>query len=155
MIAKVAWIEAITQRPAIRCFTSRSASCADSAEKRSASSRERPIVFPSRIPDTDRGSSTSVEMSAIVSWRCVVILLRSAPTRRVSHTNSGSRTSENAARRQSSRNIATTVASTVVKFETMLVAVLVTTFSTPPMSFAMRDCTSPVRVRVKKASERR
>ena len=31
----------------------------------------------------------------------------------------------------------------------------VTTFWTPPMSFWIRDCTSPVRVRVKKASERR
>ena len=30
-----------------------------------------------------------------------------------------------------------------------------TTSCTPPMSFASRDCTSPVRVRVKKASERR
>ena len=107
------------------------------------------------MPETDSDSSTSVEMSAIVSWRLVVMRLRSAPTRRVSHTNSGSRTSENAARRQSSRNIATTVASTVVRFETIDVAVFVTTFSTPPMSFAIRDCTSPVRVRVKKASERR
>jgi hypothetical protein len=39
--------------------------------------------------------------------------------------------------------------------ETIDVAVLVTTFCTPPMSFEMRDCTSPVRVRVKKARERR
>ncbi len=44
---------------------------------------------------------------------------------------------------------------TVVTFETMDVAVEVTTLCTPPMSLAMRDCTSPVRVRVKKASERR
>ena len=35
------------------------------------------------------------------------------------------------------------------------VAVVVTTVSMPPMSFAIRLCTSPVRVRVKKASERR
>ena len=44
---------------------------------------------------------------------------------------------------------------TVVTFETIDVAVEVTTLCTPPMSFAMRDCTSPVRVRVKNASERR
>jgi hypothetical protein len=44
------------------------------------------------------------------------------------------------------------VASTVVTFETIEVAVLVTTLSTPPMSLAMRDWTSPVRVRVKNAS---
>jgi hypothetical protein len=35
------------------------------------------------------------------------------------------------------------------------VAVLVTTLSMPPMSFAMRDCTSPVCVRVKNASDMR
>jgi hypothetical protein len=51
--------------------------------------------------------------------------------------------------------MAATVASTVVTLETIDVAVEVTTFWTPPMSFAMRDCTSPVRVRVKKASDRR
>ena len=47
------------------------------------------------------------------------------------------------------------VASTVVTFETIDVAVLVTTLCTPPMSFEIRDCTSPVRVRVKNASESR
>ena len=51
--------------------------------------------------------------------------------------------------------MATTVASTVVTFASTEVAVEVTTFSMPPMSFAIRLCTSPVRVRVKKASERR
>ncbi len=44
---------------------------------------------------------------------------------------------------------------TVVTFETIDVAVLVTTLCTPPMSFEMRDCTSPVRVRVKNASDSR
>ena len=47
------------------------------------------------------------------------------------------------------------VASTIVTLETIEVAVVVTTFCTPPMSLAMRDCTSPVRVRVKNARERR
>ena len=47
------------------------------------------------------------------------------------------------------------VAITVVTFETIDVAVLVTTLCTPPMSFEIRDCTSPVRVRVKNASESR
>ena len=63
--------------------------------------------------------------------------------------------SENSARRQSSSAIATTVASTVVTLETIEVAVDVTTFCTPPMSLAIRDWISPVRVRVKKASESR
>ena len=49
----------------------------------------------------------------------------------------------------------TIVAITVVTLETIDVAVLVTTLWTPPMSFEMRDCTSPVRVRVKNASESR
>ena len=48
-----------------------------------------------------------------------------------------------------------TVAITVVTLETIEVAVLVTTFWTPPMSLAIRDWISPVRVRVKNASARR
>ena len=47
------------------------------------------------------------------------------------------------------------MAITVVTFETIEVAVDVTTLSTPPMSLAIRDCTSPVRVRVKNASDMR
>ena len=39
--------------------------------------------------------------------------------------------------------------------ETIEVAVLVTTFCTPPMSLAIRDWISPVRVRVKNARESR
>ena len=49
----------------------------------------------------------------------------------------------------------TMVAATVVTFDAIDVAVFVTTFCTPPMSFEIRDCTSPVRVRVKKASDSR
>ncbi len=94
-------------------------------------------------------------MSAIVSCFVVVIRFRSFPTRRVRTTNSGTRASPNTARRQSRRNIATTAARTVVTLETIEVAVEVTTVCTPPMSFAMRDCTSPVRVRVKNASDNR
>ena len=65
----------------------------------------------------------------------------------------GASASEKRASRQSSRSIAITVATTVVTFETIEVAVDVTTLCTPPMSFAIRDWISPVRVRVKKASE--
>ena len=81
----------------------------------------------------------------------MVIRLRSWPTRRVSQTKNGSSARLNAASCQSSANMAMITAITVVTFETIDVAVLVTTFCTPPMSLAMRDCTSPVRVRVKKA----
>ena len=47
--------------------------------------------------------------------------------------------------------MATAVATAVVRFDAMDVAVEVTTDSMPPMSLVMRDCTSPVRVRVKNA----
>ena len=47
--------------------------------------------------------------------------------------------------------MATAVATAVVRLDAMEVAVDVTTGSMPPMSLVMRDCTSPVRVRVKKA----
>ena len=92
-------------------------------------------------------------MSAIDSWRTFATLRRWSPTRFVSQTKSGSSASAKSVSCQSRMNIATTVASTVVTFETIEVAVEVTTSWTPPMSFASRDCTSPVRVRVKKASE--
>ena len=65
MTANEVWIEAITQRPAIRERTSRSASRPLSRSKRSASSSPRPIVLPSRIPETDSDSCTKEEMSAI------------------------------------------------------------------------------------------
>ena len=155
MTAKEVWIEAIIQRPAIRERTSRSASRADSPSKRSASSAPRPIVLPSRIPETLSDSCTSEEMSAIAPCLTVVIFLRWLPTRRASSTKNGVSPSENSASRQSSRNIATTLATTVVTLETIEVAVVVTTVCTPPMSLAIRDWISPVRVFVKNASESR
>jgi hypothetical protein len=153
MIAKLICTEAMRQRPAIRLRTSRSASCSDSPAKRRTSSGPRPIVLPSRMPDTDSDSSTSVDMSASRPWRTEVMRLRSSPTRRVNQRKNGSRASEKTASFQFSATIATSVASTVVTFDMIDVAVLVTTLSMPPMSLAMRDCTSPVCVRVKNASD--
>lgn len=95
---------------------------------------------------------TVAAIVAICLWRCAVIFLRSLPTRRLIHTKTGSRSSETIVSRQSSASIATTEAMTAVAFETREVAVEVTVACMPPMSLAMRDCTSPVRVRVKKAS---
>ena len=155
MIANVIWMADITQRPVIRLRTSRSASRPDSCSKRAARSSPRPIVLPSRIPDTDRDSCTIEETSASDACRAAVTLRRWSPTRLVRKTNSGSSASANAASRQSSSTMATIVASTVVTFESTEVAVEVTTLSMPPMSFAIRLCTSPVRVFVKNASERR
>src|SRR3954454_21460712 len=155
MIEKLICTVDIRQRPAIRDCTSRSARCWDSAVKRSASSPERPIVLPSRMPETESDSSTSELMSASRPCFLEVIFVRSLPTRRVSHTKNGSSARLIAARRQSSRTIATIVARTVVTLETIDGAVDVTTVWTPPMSLAMRDCTSPVRVRVKNASDSR
>ena len=107
------------------------------------------------MPETESDSWTRLEMSAIDSCRTLATFRRWSPTRFVSQTKSGSSASANRVSRQSRMNIATTVASTVVTFETIEVAVEVTTSCTPPMSLASRDCTSPVRVRVKKASESR
>ena len=60
-------------------------------------------------------------------------------------------TSEIRDSRQDSATMATAVPIAVVRLAAMEVAVEVTTASMPPMSFWMRDCTSPVRVRVKNA----
>ena len=57
---------------------------------------ERPIVFPSMIPETESDSWTSEEMSAIDSWRSIEIFRRCSPTRRDIQTNTGSSASENA-----------------------------------------------------------
>ena len=94
-------------------------------------------------------------MSASVSCVVFAIRRRSLPTRRVSSTKSGISANANSASCQLSRSMPTIVATTVVTFEAIDVAVFVTTFWTPPMSFEIRDCTSPVRVRVKNASESR
>ncbi len=92
------------------------------------------MVLPSRMPDTDSDSSTSVDMSARRPWRTDWMRRRSLPTRRVSHTKNGSRISENRVSCQLRANIATTVAVTVATVETVEVAVEVTTSSMPPMS---------------------
>ena len=139
----------------MRLRTSSPASRCDSVSNRTARSSARPIVLPSRIPETESDSWTIDETSASEACRSAVTFLRWSPTRFVSQTKIGSSASANTASRQSSRSIATTVASTVVTFERTEVAVVVTTFSMPPMSFAIRLCTSPVRVRVKNASESR
>ena len=107
------------------------------------------------MPETESDSCTIDETSASDTCRSAVTFLRWSPTRFVSQTKSGSRIRAKTARRQSSRTIATTVAITVVTFESTDVAVEVTTVSMPPMSLAIRLCTSPVRVRVKNASESR
>ncbi len=107
------------------------------------------------IPETDSDSCTRLEMSASVSWVVLAILRRSFPTRRVSRTKTGISANANSASCQLSRIMPTIVAATVVTLETIDVAVFVTTLCTPPMSFEIRDCTSPVRVRVKNASDSR
>jgi len=119
--------------------------------------RTRTGEVQSRIANDIGGVQNVVTTTAtsIVSNVTTVIARRCLPTRRVRKTKNGKRPSEKTARRQSSRNMAMMVAITVVRFETIEVAVDVTTVSTPPMSFAIRDWISPVRVRVKKARERR
>ena len=76
-------------------------------------------------------------------------------TRRVRTVKRGISANAKRASCQLRNSMAIIVATTVVRLEAMFVAVFVTTFCTPPMSLLIRDCTSPVRVRVKKASESR
>ena len=155
MTEKLVWIVAITQRPAMRWRTSRSASRSESASKRSASSFVRPIVLPRRMPLTESDSCTRLEMSASVSCVVFAIFRRSSPTRRVRKTKNGMSANAKSASSQLRTSMPTIVAMTVVTFDAIDVAVFVTTLWTPPMSFEIRDCTSPVRVRVKNASDRR
>ena len=80
---------------------------------------------------------------------------RSVPTRRLTQTKTGIMISDAIVSRQSRTAMAMIEATTVVRLETSVVAVVVTVACMPPMSLAMRDCTSPVRVLVKKASDMR
>ncbi|CAM5463921.1 hypothetical protein SFUMM280S_10948 [Streptomyces fumanus] len=146
---------AIRQRPAMLDRTSRSTRRSDSSAKERVSEPERPMVRPSRMPLTESDSVTVAAIAAICFCRSVVIFLRSLPTRRLIQTKTGSSRSETTVSRQSRASIATMVAITLVALETSEVAVEVTVACIPPMSLAIRDCTSPVRVRVKKASDMR
>ncbi len=82
-----------------------------------------------------------------------MIFWRIRATRRVRKIAGGSTSSEIRVSCQVSATIATIVATTVVRLAAMLVAVEVTTDCMPPMSLVIRDCTSPVRVRVKKPTD--
>lgn len=142
----------IRQRPAMLERTSRSTRRSDSSAKDLVRESALPMVRPRRMPLTDRDSVTVAAIAAICFCRWVVIFFRSRPTRRLIQTNSGSRTRETTVSRQSRASMATTLATTAVRLETREVAVDVTVACMPPMSLAMRDWTSPVRVLVKKAS---
>ena len=76
MTAKVVWIAAITQRPVMRLRTSSSASRPDSVSKRRARSSVRPIVFPSRIPETESDSCTMEDTSARDASRSAATFFR-------------------------------------------------------------------------------
>ena len=90
MIAKVVWIEAIIQRPAMRWRSSRSARRALSLAKRSVSAARRPIVLARSTPETESDSSTSEERSASEPCLVVAMARRTLPIRRVSTTKTGS-----------------------------------------------------------------
>ena len=149
------WIVDWRHRPAMLEAISRSESCCDSVEKESESERERPIVWPSMMPLTESDSCTIEVIIDSLRWRSRVMRRRSVPTRRLTQTKNGSMISDAIVSRQSRTAIAMTAATTVVALETSEVAVVVTVACMPPMSLAIRDCTSPVRVLVKKASDMR
>src|SRR5580698_3714466 len=112
------WMVDCRQRPAMFELTSRSDSLPDSPENEVASEAERPIVWPSRMPLTDRDSCTIEEITA--SWRCrsLVMRRRSVPTRRLTQTNAGIMISDAIVRRQSRTIMAMMVAITVVRLDT-------------------------------------
>ena len=110
-----------------------------------------PIDFASWMPLIDSPSSMVTLRSASSRCWAEVISRRIRATRRLSQIAGGITTSEMSASRQERTAIATAVATVVVRFEAIDVAVEVTTFCMPPMSLVIRDCTSPVRVRVKNA----
>src|ERR1700739_351748 len=107
-------------------LTSRSESLPDSPANESVSEADRPIVWPRRMPLTDSDSWTIEESTASWRWRSRVMRRRSVPTRRLTHTNTGSITNHAVGGRQSRTVIAMTVATTVVVLDTSVVAVVVT-----------------------------
>src|SRR5580658_3799490 len=149
--AKMMLSEAIRQRPASWERSSRSIRRAEDSVNRRTRAGPVPIVLASWTPLIDSPSSMATLRSA--SSRCcsVVMARRILATLRVKMMAGGMTTSEMSDSRQDRATMAMAVATAVVRFEAMEVAVEVTTASMPPMSFWMRDCTSPVRVRVKKA----
>ena len=110
-----------------------------------------PIDLASWTPLIESPSSMVTLRSASSRCWAEVISRRIRATRRLSQMAGGITTSEISASRHERTAIATAVATVVVRFEAIEVAVEVTTFCMPPMSLVMRDCTSPVRVRVKNA----
>ena len=142
MTAKVVWMAAIIQRPVIRLRTSRSArrldplpalgkvvGTAHRLAEQDARHRQRLLH--------DRGH---VRQGGLQLLRHLPALVPDAL--REPDEQRQEREGEDA-RRQSRSNMAPTVASTVVTFETTDVAVEVTTVSMPPMSLAIRLWTSP------------
>ncbi|MNH36491.1 hypothetical protein D3C79_972870 [compost metagenome] len=78
---------------------------------------------------------------------------RSLPTRSLRRIEIGTAIIENSARRQSSRNMAMVVITTMLKLRANSLAVWVTSVCRPPISLAIRDWISPERVAVKNDSE--
>ena len=144
---------AIRQRPASWEATSSWVSTCDDSVNRWESCGPEPRIFESWTPPMESDSSIWVCMSARVRCARIVTVRRIRATARVSRTAGGSTTRLSRASRQDRTAIATAVPTTVVRFEAIDVAELVTTDCIPLMSLVSRDWTSPPRVRVKKPSD--
>ena len=151
MAANRTLIDAIRQRPASCERSSRSISRVEDSVNRRTRAGPVPSDLASWIPLIESPSSTVTLRSASSRCWAAVMSRRIRATRRVSQTAGGSTTSETSESRHDSAAIATAVATVVVRLDAIDVAVEVTTDCMPPMSLVMRDCTSPVRVRVKNA----
>ena len=153
MAAKATLIDAIRHRPASCACNSSCVNRVEDRVNRSTSAGPVPSVLASSTPLMDRPSSMVTFISASSRCCAAVTARRIRATRRVSQTAGGMTTSDTNDNRQDSAAIAATVATEVVRLEAIDVAVDVTTDCMPPMSLVIRDCTSPVRVRVKNATD--
>jgi hypothetical protein len=93
-------------------------------------------------------------MSDSASWVSPEICRRVRPTRPVSQTNSGVSASDSTVSCHESSSNAMTVLIRVTAFDKIVLAVSVMTDCRPPTSLASRLWMSPVRVAVKKRSDR-
>ncbi len=122
--------------------------------KRASSWRLRPKSLARRIPETDSVSWVTALTSAIVSWASAVTRRRRSPTILANQVKTGMVSRVSTVSCQESTAMATRALAMITTLERMSDSVEVTTVCTPPTSLVSRDWISPVRVSVKKRSDR-
>ncbi len=140
------------QRPTIAWRTWSLASSRLSLLNRPIAAPCWPNVFDSSIPETDRVSSVTADISASDFWVSPRTSRLTFPTRNVRYMKNGRRARLRNVSRQSMISIAITVLTAIAMFDVSDAAVSVTTDWMPPTSFASRLWISPVLVSVKNRS---